>query len=396
MTRLPLAYCTNVHAGPDLDRAVANLDRHAIEVKRRYSPQEPMGVGLWLAAEGARQCLEESRIGWLRDWLGERGLLPFTFNGFPYGDFHQRVVKHNVYLPTWWQRERLDYTLDLIAILDGVLHPGVTGSISTLPIAWGKTQASPDLLPQAGRNLVTVAEHLAELEKRTGRLIHVCIEPEPGCVLDTAADMVDFFESYLLSQGDEHVIRRHLRVCHDICHAAVMLEEQADVLQRYRAAGIRVGKVQVSAAVGLNLLMTPEAELGAAMQQLRGFVEERYLHQTMVRPRPGANPIFFEDLPQALAAPLGVEYRTHFHVPIYLTRFGRLDALQKPIIECLNALKPGECEHFEAETYAWGVLPPELQVGELAEGIARELTWLRATIPTGLLEFGIRCEGAIG
>ena len=104
MTRLPLAYCTNVHAGPDLDRAVANLDRHAIEVKRRYSPQEPMGVGLWLAAEGARQCLEESRIGWLRDWLGERGLLPFTFNGFPYGDFHQRVVKHNVYLPTWWQR----------------------------------------------------------------------------------------------------------------------------------------------------------------------------------------------------------------------------------------------------------------------------------------------------
>jgi hypothetical protein len=52
MTRLPLAYCTNVHAGPDLDRAVANLDRHAIEVKRRYSPQEPWS---WFMA-GGRRC----------------------------------------------------------------------------------------------------------------------------------------------------------------------------------------------------------------------------------------------------------------------------------------------------------------------------------------------------
>jgi hypothetical protein len=33
--------------------------------------------------------------------------------------------------------------------------------------------------------------------------------------------------------------------------------------------------------------------------------------------------------------------------------------------------------HFEAETYAWTVLPSELRVDELAAGIAHELTWLR-------------------
>jgi hypothetical protein len=385
MPRLPLAYCTNVHAGPDLDRAVANLERHALEVKRRHSSGAPMGVGLWLAAQGARQCLREGRVGWLRDWLATRGLVPFTFNGFPYGDFHQRVVKHAVYVPTWWQRERLDYTLDLIAILDGVLPPGITGSISTLPIAWGKVQASPDLLPQAGRNLIAVADHLARLEQRSGRLVHLCIEPEPGCVLDTAADVVAFFERHLLPHGDERRIRRYLRVCHDVCHAAVMFEDQADVLRAYRSAGIAVGKVQVSAAVGLDLLALPEEDRGAALVQLKGFVEERYLHQTMVRPQAGFAPTFFEDLPAALAAPLGVEYRTHFHVPIYLERFGRLDALQRPILDCLAELRPGECEHFEAETYAWGVLPAELQVKELAEGIAREMDWLRAAMPAGML-----------
>ena len=33
--------------------------------------------------------------------------MPFTFNGFPYGDFHQSVVKHRVYEPTWADAERL-------------------------------------------------------------------------------------------------------------------------------------------------------------------------------------------------------------------------------------------------------------------------------------------------
>lgn len=376
MGTVPLAYCTNVHAGPDLDRARANLQRHALAVKRQFSPDAPMGIGLWLAAAGARQAIEQGRVGELRDWLGEHGLVPFTLNGFPHGDFHQRVVKHAVYLPTWWERARLDYTLDLITILDGILSPRLAGSISTLPIAWGKVQASETLLPQAGRNLVAVAEHLAALEKKTGRLIHVCIEPEPGCVLDTAADVVSFFERYLLPQGDEHVIRRYLRVCHDVCHAAVMYEEQADVLRRYRAAGIGVGKVQVSAAVGLDLARTPEADRGAALVQLKGFIEERYLHQTMVRAEAGGPPAFYEDLPAALEGPLGAEYRTHFHVPIYLERFGLLDALQRPIVECLAELRPGECEHFEVETYAWGVLPPELRVAELADGIAREMAWL--------------------
>ncbi|MFQ3594178.1 MAG: metabolite traffic protein EboE [Gemmataceae bacterium] len=370
-----LAYCTNVHAGPDLSQTLTNLERYALAVQARYAPNQPMGVGLWLAADAARECLAPGRIAALRDWLAQRQLVPFTFNGFPYGDFHQPVVKHAVYLPTWWQSARLDYTRDLITILHGVLPPGLSGSISTLPIAWGSP--TPQQLRQAAAHLRQLADELSLLEAQTGRLIHLNLEPEPGCYLDTAADVVAFFQEYLLVNGNEEHIRRYLRVCHDVCHAAVMFEEQADVLDTYRRAGVLVGKVQVSSAVGLNLTEMAEMDRAAAMEQLRSFAEPRYLHQTLVKRAGVTQPIFYEDLPQALADPPGEEYRTHFHVPIYLDRFGRLQALQRPILDWLHTLQPQECEHFEVETYAWSVLPPELQVTELAEGIAREMDWLR-------------------
>jgi hypothetical protein len=73
------------------------------------------------------------------------------------------------------------------------------------------------------------------------------------------------------------------------------------------------------------------------------------------------------------------EWRMHFHVPIYLQRFGRLWATQDDIRECLSTIsQTSKCQHFEVETYAWGVLPVELRVPNLAEGIAREMAWFYA------------------
>jgi hypothetical protein len=47
------------------------------------------------------------------------------------------------------------------------------------------------------------------------------------------------------------------------------------------------------------------------------------------------------------------------------------------INECLPAVYDlSECRHFEVETYAWGVLPAELQQPDLAAGIAEEMRWL--------------------
>lgn len=383
--RQQTGYCTNVHAGADLPRTRANLERHALDVKRQVSPGEPMGLGLWLTAAAARQMRAESEVDAFADWLAGVGLVPFTFNGFPYGDFHQPVVKHKVYLPTWAEAERLDYTLDLVAIQDRLLPPGREGSISTLPIAWGRPMPADDLLRRAAANLVRLAQALARLEGERGRLIYVCFEPEPGCVLQRKSDLLWFFREHVWPQGNEDVLRRYLRVCHDVCHSVVMFEPQEEVLATYAAAGLLVGKVQVSSAVKVDFASLEPPQREEAIAQLRGFAEDRYLHQTCVR-EPGEAPLFHEDLPELLRSvadprSLVSEWRIHFHVPIYLERFGRLQSSRSDIVECLAACaKHSAVTHFEVETYAWGVLPPELRKANLADGIAEEMCWFWAQV----------------
>jgi hypothetical protein len=375
-----VGYCTNVHAGADLDSTRASLERYALAVKARVAPEQPMGIGLWLSANTARKLIGDGQVESFGRWLNDVGLIPYTFNGFPHGDFHQEVVKHRVYEPTWWDEARLQYTFDLIQIQHALLPVGMEGSISTLPISWGNPFPDFAQLGRAAEQLVQVAGHLEKLESSTGRLIYLCLEPEPGCVLQRSPEVVCFFQQYLFAGRDVEKIGRYLRVCHDVCHAGVMFEPQAAVWDAYCKAGIRVGKVQVSAAVraaweelGLN-------DRPAGFRQLSEFNEQRYLHQTVTRQQ-GREEQFFQDLPEALAQvknPAGLrgEWRVHFHVPIYLERFGHLQSTQNEIVECLRVARDfPEVKHFEVETYAWNVLPAELQQPDLAAGIAEELKW---------------------
>ena len=381
-----IGYCTNVHAGPTLAQTQANLRRYALEVKRQVSPSNPMGIGLWLAAPAVEELLaNEQQLTDFSGWLQTAGLVPFTFNGFPYGDFHGEVVKHRVYEPTWWNERRFNYTRQLIQAQHRLLPVGMSGTISTLPIAWSEPSPTNEQLFVAAGYLSGIAQELQRLHQETGRMISICLEPEPGCYLQRGDDILRFFQDWLLlPQGGtapaEAAIRQHIRVCHDICHSAVMFEPQAEVLRKYAAAGIQVGKVQVSAAVSVRFDELSPSDRLAAFEQLAGFSEPRYLHQTCVRIEQDA-PRFYVDLGLALASqhnqavPSG-EWRTHFHVPIYLEKFDRLLATQDDIRTCLATLREtSSCEHFEVETYAWSVLPRELQVAELADGIAREMRW---------------------
>ncbi len=369
-----IGYCTNVHAGADWRQTRAHLEQHAVEVRKLFAPTGTMGIGLWLSANSAHTLVGDRGVPEFAAWLGENGLLPFTLNGFPYGDFHQPVVKHAVYEPTWWQDERREYTQQLVEILDQLLPPGEEGSISTLPIAWGRPMPDREKLAEAGRQLQRLADYLADLEQRRGRLIYVCLEPEPGCVFDTTDGAIAFFEQYVFSGPNADRARRYIRICHDVCHAAVMFEDQAEVFRKLAAAGILVGKVQVSAAVRANFAQASDP--AAMLAQLRTFNEPRYLHQTVVRSPDGAT-TFYEDLPPALeaAAPQG-EWRVHFHVPIYLPAFGHLQTSQAEILASLQAAQAhSQVTHFEVETYAWGVLPAELKQPTLATGIAQEMRW---------------------
>jgi len=403
-----LGYCTNVHAGTDLATICDNLDRYAVPVRTSVAPEGDLGVGLWLPAQAARELGAGSRAAELADFLRKRHLCPFTINGFPFDNFHQEIVKHQVYLPTWWDSRRLEYTHQLAEILVQLLPAdSMVGSISTLPIGWPDNPLDPQSSPptseasqrdllQAGKYLRELADRLQGIEARTGRRIVVAIEPEPGCILDTTDDVIEWFHTQL----PETHHRRYLTVCHDVCHAAVMMESQADVLSRLASAGIGIGKVQVSSAIVADWSAMAIGRRREAVEQLSTFADDRYLHQTGRLTEQGRFELS-EDLPGLLTSlPMSGDpvqndqcWVVHFHVPVFLERFGHLTTSHDAVLECLRALLRGSessapaidfTGHLEVETYAWSVMPEAMRKRGLAEDIASEMVWLRKAIAQSL------------
>ena len=387
-----VGYCTNVHAGRDLPSVLDNLANHCFPIRKLVASDQPLCVGLWFSEAAAAQANQTEQLARLKDKLAEFQLVPFTLNGFPQGDFHSQVVKHRVYQPTWWQQERLDYTLNLVHLLDQILPPGQIGSISTLPIAWGIPEPSREHLKRAASQLVEVARVLHRLFEQTGRKIVLAIEPEPGCYLTDSSSFRMFYNQYLrssaLPDGTSEIVGEYLTLCHDVCHAAVMYEDQKLELQQLKNDEIAIGKVQVSSAVQVEWDTLSLPERMEAYEQLRGFAEDRYLHQTNCFDDTKKTRELVEDLPIALSsvsspAELSGQWRIHFHVPIYLQKFGLLHSTQNEISILLEILsgpasqRPEFTGHFEVETYAWGVLPEAMRSRSLNQGIAEEIVWLK-------------------
>ena len=164
-----------------------------------------------------------------------------------------------------------------------------------------------------------------------------------------------------------------------------MFEPQHEVVELYRKAGIRIGKVQVSSAVWVPFKEIAAEDRVSALKQLSDFNEIKYMHQTSIRDSDGKTKLY-DDLGDALATvenPESLEstWSVHFHVPIFLESFGHLQSTQSQVLECLECcLSDEHLTHFEVETYAWNVLPNELQTDDLAEGIAREMTWFQGQL----------------
>lgn len=385
-----IGYCTNVHAGRDYSTALDNIRKHSFAVRKHLTNNQPLGIGLWFSEKAATEAIGLHQLDKLKQELEANHIVPYTMNGFPQGDFHSPVVKHNVYLPTWWHPERLSYTLQLIQILDALLPAGQLGSISTLPISWGSPRPTNEQLTQAARHLLHIANHLKRTEETSGRRIVIAIEPEPGCFITDNASLRQFFSDFLsspsISEADAQTARTYLTVCHDVCHAAVMAEDQLAEMIAHAQQGIQIGKVQVSSAIQIDWHLLNLEQREQALKQLAGFAEDRYLHQTHVITEENGS-VLHEDLPILLrklpaTEELRGQWRIHFHVPIYLDQFGQLGSTRNEINRCLQILHKEPTSgvrftgHYEVETYAWGVLPEYLRVSDLSEGIANEVQWL--------------------
>jgi len=302
-------------------------------------------------------------------------------------------VKDDVHAPDWRSEERVAYTLRLAEILAALLPAGIEGGISTSPLSYVGwiDRDDPELWRRCALQVARVAEALARRAERDGTVIHVDIEPEADGLLADCGELVAFYERHLLTDGAAAVaaalgctvedarehLRRHVRVCFDACHAAVAYEDPAAALDALAAAGIRVGKVQLSAALSVPLADSP-ADREEAERALRTLADPVYLHQVAQRNADGAL-VHYADLPDALPCihdPAAQEWRVHFHVPLFVEQYAGLRSTQAQLRRVLELVRErGVAEHLEIETYTWQVLPPELKA-ELVESIGREYDWV--------------------
>ena len=385
-----LTYSTLVHPGDTWAEMWASLTTYVPQVRARVAPRDRFGVSLRLSAASA-QTLTSSRAERrkLKAFLDDNDMYLYTVNAFPYGPFKNQVVKERVYEPDWRSDERAVYTMQVADILAEVAAPGIEPTIQSPPLGFKPRVTGPDVVAAYTRQVLRVVAHLIKLHERTGCKVRLALEPEPYCFLETTAEAVDYFTNHLYAapavtslaaqtglseRNAQAALQDHLGMVYDICHQAVEYEDIGASLRTLASAGIPVFKLQEAAA-----LRVPEVTQ-AKVDALKRFADTVYLTQTVER-RDGALTRYL-NLEDAFAAwekrPGPREWRTHFHVPVFLDDLGDFKTTRFAIEDALkfhreNKLSP----HLEIETYTWDVLPAHLKTGDIVDYVVMEIEWVR-------------------
>ena len=391
-----LTYCTNIHAGESWQDHFAALKNNFPAIKEKISPNGAMGMGLRLSNEASIELIRKENLSEFKKWLKDQDAYVFTMNGFPYGGFHRTIVKDQVHTPDWTTEERVEYSLRLFHILTALIPEGMDGGVSTSPLSyrlWFATQEQTSKARDiATKNIIRVIESLIQIHQSTGKLLHLDIEPEPHGLLETGNEFIEWFENDLLPTGipviksklnvsgrkAEDLIKEHLRLCYDVCHFAIGYEPHQSVISDIERRGIKIGKIQISAALKAKMSASESARKSVG-QNFEKFNEPVYLHQVVAKTRDGKL-LRYPDLPEALRDkdnPSVNEWRAHFHVPIFAEKFDLLSSTQDEITEVLSLQKKEPfTNHLEIETYTWEVLPQGLRL-PLQDSIIRELEWVK-------------------
>ena len=372
---LHLAYCTNIHRGDDWAQTFDSLQRYTLLVRDRVCPGRPYAIGLRLSDQASRELSEPSTLLSFQRWLEKNQCYVFTINGFPYGRFHGARVKEQVYAPDWTSGERLEFTNRLFDLLAQLVPPGIEGSVSTVPCSFKEFIKTEEQAKAMRNNLWECVDHIARVSQRAGRKLHLGLEPEPLCYLETSAETVLFFDKMRAHRPKDPRLEEHLGVNYDTCHLAVEFEEPLQVVERFRQHKIKISKIHLSSA----LKVRPAPEVRAA---LAAFADDIYFHQVIER-RPDGGLERYRDLDVALTRNSNLEarsfpeWRIHFHIPLHSSPTPLFDNTADHLLGLLQVLKsdPLLCSHLEMETYTWEVMPPQMKNRSVVEQLVAEYEW---------------------
>ncbi len=388
-----LTYSTLVHPADTWDQLWTSLNTYLPRVKARVSPNAPFGVCIRLSASSAR-LLASNRAerDKLKRFLAEHDMYVYTVNAFPYGAFKDTIVKEQVYEPDWRTEERTAYTINVADVLSDIAREDISPSIQTAPLGFKPNVTGPDVVASYTEHVLRVAAHLVQIEARTGRNVTLAIEPEPHCFLETTDETVAYFGAHLytgaaatrLAQlagipiSEAHVaLRRHIGIVFDIGHQAVGFEHIPTSLQKLVDAGIPIFKLQEVAA--MHIPQVTQESVDALAQ----YAKTVYLSQTVEKKNGRITK--FLNLEDAFAAwktdPGPREWRTHFHVPVFLEDLGLFRTTRFALEDALRVHKATPLSRqLEIETYTWDVLPDHLKTGDIVDYVCREIDWVRAQL----------------
>lgn len=382
-----LSYCSNIHPGENWEVTFNSLKENLLKIKSELVGNEKFGIGLRLSNKASEELNVGNNLEQFKRWLDQNNCYVFTMNGFPYGNFHGERVKDNVHAPDWTTEERLVYTERLFKQLAFLMPEGIDAGISTSPISYKYWHESlTDVFVKGAQNMVTIALLLYKIEEETGKYLHLDIEPEPDGLLENTAEVILLFQDYLVPIGKkafaeigvetskaEALLKRYITVCYDVCHFSLAFEEPTFTFQEFEKHSIKVGKIQISAALKIK----SKGDNDAVWNALAKFNEPTYLHQVTELKNGKVNT--YADLPVILESKKPFEeMRAHFHVPIFLESFGLLNSTQDHIIKTFEYIKANSnlTNHLEVETYTWDVLPEDLKA-PLVNSVVRELNWVK-------------------
>ena len=183
------------------------------------------------------------------------------------------------------------------------------------------------------------------------------------------------------SEKSEHAIKEHIQLCYDICHFAVGYENHQQIIALLSQKNIKTGKIQVSAALKGKMSAAGE-ERKKVVEAFRQFNETTYLHQVIAFQK-DKQLKKYPDLPDALQEaddPNTIEWRSHFHVPLFIESYGALQSTQEDIVMVLQMHQQQPMtQHLEVETYTWEVLPDTLKL-PMTQSIIREMQWVTSLL----------------
>lgn len=376
--RAHLAYCTNIHPAGNWEETRHSLQTHTLGVRDLLKKQgmlpanEAFAIGLRLSALAAHELLQGDQLARFRDWLAATNTYVFTINGFPYGNFHGTRVKEQVFAPDWTHRDRVEYTKNLFKILSAIAPANSGGSVSTLPGSHKSFEADEAIIR---KNLIELSTWLDDLSARTGKDLHLGLEPEPLGHIENTQESLAFFDRLANEAKDSETLLNRIGINYDCCHFALQFEDAKESLESLVKNKIRISKIHLSSA------LTLDPKNPAAIAAIAGFDEPVYSHQVIHQNKSGTLSRFI-DLPDFLKATpsnLDGEARVHFHIPLDAMPSTPLGSTSDHVTDTLSWLgsHPDACTHLEIETYTWGVLPNELR-RPVEEQIAAEYRWVLA------------------